>query len=137
MIRTWLDMDAATRRAPSSLTLDVVPVEPGVYVWYRDVKRMYVGKAQSLRKRVWGNHLGQSKALTGSAFRRNVAEHLGFGSSAAIKAREIDLTAEQLAAVRAWILGCEVAWLTCATEAEAIELETKLKVESKPLLTKI
>jgi hypothetical protein len=62
---------------------------------------------------------------------------IAFGSSAAIKAREIDLTADQLAAVRAWILSCEVAWLTCATHADAVELETKLKAEPKPPLAKI
>jgi hypothetical protein len=134
--RTWADLEGAIRHQPSMLVLDAVPDKPGVYAWYRNAQRMYVGKADSLRDRVYGNHLGQSKAPTGSAFRRNVAEYLGFGSSAAIKKREIKLTADQLIAIRAWILSCEVSWLTCATKAAAIKLETKLKVEFKPPLTK-
>ncbi len=135
--RTWSEMDSAARRMGCIMTRDVVPDEPGAYAWYRDGKRMYVGKAESLRDRVWGNHLGQSKAPTGSAFRRNVAEHLGYGTSAAIKSREVELSTSQLAELRAWIEGCEVAWLTCATKEEAIELEAKLKAEFKPPLTKI
>jgi hypothetical protein len=135
--RSWADLKTAVRHAPASLMRDSVPAEPGVYAWYRDGKRMYVGKADSLRARVFGNHLGQSKAPTGSAFRRNVAEHLGFGSSAAIKKREVELTVDQLAAVRAWILACQVTWLTCESKAGAIELESKLKAEFKPPLTKL
>lgn len=133
----WSTMDAAPRHAPSGLMRDAVPDEPGVYAWYRDGQRTYVGKADSLRSRVWGNHLRQSRALTSSAFRRNVAERLGFGTSAQIKSRAIELTDEQLAAVHAWIVSCEVTWLVCATKAEALELETTLKVEFKPPLTKI
>lgn len=134
---TWINMDAAARRAPAMLTRELIPENPGVYGWYRHGKRMYVGKADSLRSRVWGNHLGRSKAPTGSAFRRNVAEHLGYGTPAAIKSKEVELTNEQLAALREWIDGCEVAWLTCATAEEAIELERKLKEEFKPPLTKV
>ena len=118
--RTWADLESARRHQPATLERDRVPDEPGVYAWFRDGNRMYVGKADSLRDRVCGNHLGQSKAPTGSAFRRNVAEHLGYGSSAAIKKRELELTAEQLVKVRTWILSCEVAWLTCSTKAGAI-----------------
>lgn len=114
-----------------------MPDEPGVYAWYRDGRRTYVGKADSLRSRIWSNHLRQSRTLTSSAFRRNVAECLGFGTSAQIKSRAIELTDEQLAAVHAWIVSCEVTWLVCATKAEALELETTLKVEFRPPLTKI
>jgi hypothetical protein len=34
-------------------------------------------------------------------------------------------------------MSCKVAWLTCATKDEAVELETRLKAEFKPPLTKI
>lgn len=129
-------MDAAPRHVPATLTRDVVPDEPGVYAWYRDEQRMYVGKADSLRERVWGNHLGRSRALTSSAFRRNVAEHLGLGTSAELKVRAIELTDAQLDAVRAWIASCGVSWLVCATGADALALETALKAEFKPELTK-
>jgi hypothetical protein len=133
---TWRDLDAATRYPPSTLEARVVPELPGVYAWYRGGDRMYVGKADSLRDRVWGNHLGQGRALSSSAFRRNVAAHLGFGSAAAIKAGDMVLTETQLNEVRQWIMGCEVAWLTCATAADAAALETSLKQEFKPPLTK-
>lgn len=134
--RTWADMDAAPRADPRTLTAAHVPDAPGVYAWYRDGQRMYVGKADVLRKRVRGDHLGESKAVSNSAFRRNVAEHLGFGRAADIKKRAVALTDDQLAAMRTWILGCEVAWLTCASKADAIDLETQLKAEHKPPLTK-
>jgi excinuclease UvrABC nuclease subunit len=133
----WGDLDAATRHAPATLSRDVVPDAPGVYAWYRDGQRVYVGKADSLRDRVWGNHLGQSRAPMGSAFRRNVAEHLGFGSAANMKSRTVTLSDEQLAAIRGWIMSCEVAWLVCDSRLAALELETKLKSEFRPPLTKI
>jgi excinuclease UvrABC nuclease subunit len=121
---------------PSMLVRELVPDEPGVYAWYRDGKRMYLGKADSLRHRVYANHLGQSRAPTGSAFRRNVAEYLGFGKPASLKNRVLQLSADQLDAIRSWILSCEIAWLTCPTKAGAIALERKLKLEFKPPLTK-
>jgi len=135
VMRTWTDLDATVRHGPSTLEAVVIPAVPGVYAWYRAGERVYVGKADSLRARVWGNHLGRGRGLSSSAFRRNVAAHLGFGSAAAIKARDVVLSAPQLDAVRAWILGCEVGWLTCATADEAIALETALKQEFKPPLT--
>jgi hypothetical protein len=106
--RNWSDMDAARRCAGASITREMIPMAPGVYAWYRAGRRVYVGKADSLRARLWRNHLGQSSSLSGSAFRRNVAEHLGYGRPKDIKAGVIELTAEQLAGVRAWILGCEL-----------------------------
>ncbi len=34
-------------------------------------------------------------------------------------------------------MSCEVAWLTCGTKEEALALETALKAEFKPPLTKV
>src|SRR5687767_5379503 len=93
--RRWTDLDAAPRHPASSVTRDLLPEQPGVYAWYRDGKRMYIGKADSLRARVWSNHLGKSRSLGTSAFRRNVAADHGFGSAADIKAGKITLTEEQ------------------------------------------
>lgn len=134
--RSWRDLDRAPRHAPATLTSDAVPVQAGVYAWYRGGKRVYVGKAESLRDRVLGDHLGKDKGLSGSAFRRNVAEHLSYGTASAIKKRVITLNDVQLERVRAWIFECELAWLTCETNAAAIALEAKLKAEDMPLLTK-
>jgi hypothetical protein len=133
----WSSMDAATRRPASSLTRELVPDEPGVYAWYRESARMYVGEGGSLRSRIWTNHLGQNKTLKGSALRRNVAQYLKYGSAAAINAGTIVLTTDQLAAVRAWILSCEVAWLTCATKDDALALEKKLRTAPKLPLNKL
>jgi ribosomal protein S18 acetylase RimI-like enzyme len=134
--RTWRDLDQSPRHSAMKLDKEVVPDEPGVYAWYRDGKRVYVGMGQSLRDRVVGNHLGKDPGLSGSAFRRNVAEQLGFGSPAAIKKKAVVLTAPQLDQIRSWIQACEVTWLTCETNAAAIALETKLKAEHMPHLTK-
>ncbi len=41
---------------------------------YHGGKRIYVGKAGNLQNRIWKAHCGQSKGLSNSAFRRNVAE---------------------------------------------------------------
>lgn len=132
----WATMDLRPRRHVPGLRAVDVPLDPGVYAWYRDGRPVYVGKAAELRDRVWSRHLGRSRTLGTSAFRRNVAEHLGFGAPDAIKAGAIRLDPGQLAAVRAWIEGCEVAWITCRSEAEAITLETAMKAEWLPPLTK-
>lgn len=85
-------MDAAPRRAPSSLTRDLIPDLPGVYAWYPAGERMYVGEGGLLRGRIWSKHLGKNATLRGSAFRRNVAQHLKYGTAAAINAGDVVLT---------------------------------------------
>jgi hypothetical protein len=75
--------------------------------------------------------------MTGSAFRRNVAESLGVASANAIYRREYQPTSAELARVRAFVEGCEVAWITTATKAEAKRMETNLKREWLPPRTKI
>jgi hypothetical protein len=75
--------------------------------------------------------------MTNSAFRRNVAEHLGIASAADIKARRRALSREEADAVCAWSDGCEVVWKTCDSEAEAIDVERNLKAEYMPPLTKL
>jgi GIY-YIG catalytic domain-containing protein len=133
----WTIMDGMMRLPAASLTRDGIPNDPGVYAWYRSGQRVYVGKADSLRERIWGNHLGQRRNLGDSAFRRNVAEQLGHGTSAALKSGSVELTDEQLETLRAWILSCDVAWRTCATGEDALALEAALKAEFQPPLTKM
>ena len=55
----------------ATLTVGDLPVDPGVYALYRDGDRKYVGKADSLRDRVWKNHSGRGQLMTTSAMRRN------------------------------------------------------------------
>jgi hypothetical protein len=132
----WATLDAATKRIPAVVCDADIPTGPGVYAWYRAGKAVYVGKASSLRSRLWRQHLGQSRSLHNSAFRRNVAESLGFGSANDLYEGRVVLDAAQLAKVREWITGCTLAWLECPSHAEAVTLETALKIEYRPILTK-
>ena len=74
--------------------------------------------------------------MTSSALRRNIAEYLGFAAANEIKTRAYQCTTEEVAAVRAWLDGCEIAWITCKTKQAASELEDDFKREYKPPLTK-
>jgi len=75
--------------------------------------------------------------MTNSALRRNVAAHLGIASSADIKARRYATTADDAVRVSEWIAACELAWIECKTEFDAVLLESALKLEAKPPLTRI
>lgn len=98
---------------------------------------MYVGKAGSLRQRVWPNHGSRGARFTSSALRRNVAEHLNIATAADIKSRRYQPTATELSAIRTWIDGCDIAWLECVEEPTAGRVENVLKSEHRrPPLTK-
>jgi excinuclease UvrABC nuclease subunit len=130
-------MNEYPRLAASSLTGPAIPLNPGVYAWYRDGEAIYVGKAGNLHQRVWKNHMGRGVGMTGSAFRRNVAANLGISTPAAIKSRAYVPTREEADAVVAWIRECEVAWTVCETDADALGLEARMKTEWMPPLTKM
>jgi hypothetical protein len=132
----WTQMDRQPRRSLSTLKEGEIPTDPGVYAIYRGGQRTYVGKASSLRNRIWRNHCRRGAVLTGSALRRNVAEHLGVGTAADIKARRYQPTPGELEAVRRWLEACEVAWIRCGCHADASALEDAMKSEHKPPLTK-
>jgi excinuclease UvrABC nuclease subunit len=136
-VTNWSKMHEQPRRPIAGLSQADLPVSPGVYAFYREGEAIYVGKAASLRARLWTNHLRRGASMTNSAFRRNVAAHLGIASSADIKARRYVTTVDEAARVSAWIAECELAWLECDSELEAVLLETALKSEVKPPLTKI
>jgi hypothetical protein len=74
--------------------------------------------------------------MTNSAFRRNVAEHLGIASANDIKERRYMPTSEDVLRVNEWIEPCEVAWIICPTHEDAVALETAMKHEWLPPLTK-
>ncbi len=115
-----------------------IPASPGVYALYReDDRRVYVGKANSLRDRIWRSHSGRGEVMTSSALRRNIAEHLGFATAADIKARRYQPTEEQRQAVRSRLDECNIGWIECDSSATALDLEAQLKSEFKPPLTKI
>ena len=129
-------MNEQPRHRVTTLTRGDVPLAPGVYAFYRDGKACYVGKAGNLQNRVWKQHCGKSRSMRNSAFRRNVAEHLGVAPANAIYTKAHAPTPEEANGVRTWIEGCEVAWITQPTEPEAVALESALKVEWTPELTK-
>lgn len=133
----WTNMHEQPRRSPHELVKADIPTDPGVYAWYGDGAAIYVGKADSLQQRLWGNHLGRGRVMTGSAFRRNVAQHLGIATAHTIKTKAYQPTADEVAAVRAFIESCEVAWRTCETKGAAVDLETDMKREWMPPLTRI
>jgi hypothetical protein len=132
----WTTMNARPRRSMAMPKKGDVPEEPGVYALYRDDARMDIGKADRLQDRVWGNHSGRGVVMTGSALRRNIAEYLGFATANEIKKRAYQCTAEEAAAVRAWLDGCEIAWITCKSKAAGEDLEDDSRREYKPPLTK-
>ena len=132
----WAEMDRQPRRSLSNLKAAEIPTDPGVYAIYRGDHRIYVGKASNLQNRIWRNHCGRGAVMTGSALRRNVAEHLGIGTAADIKARRYEPDLSEIEAVRRWLEACDVAWLTSGSHADATALEDAMKGEHKPPLTK-
>src|SRR5262249_18286613 len=129
-------MDARPRRSPASLTEADIPVGAGVYAFYLDGERLYVGKATSLRLRLWGCHLRRTVSMTNSAFRRNVCERLGIALPDDIKQGRYRPTVAD--AARAWdfVAGTEVAWIEYESEPAAVALENAMKREYLPPLTK-
>lgn len=132
----WSAMDQRSRTTLGDLLQENIPESPGVYAFYRQKEPVYVGKGSSLRQRIWKNHCGRGAVLTGSALRRNIAEHLRIASSADIKARRYQPTPDEVSAVRDWLVSCEVAWIECESEEAAEQLEAKFKAEYMPPLTK-
>ena len=61
----------------AELTSADIPVEPGIYAWYRSGRLFYIGEShRGLRSRLWGNHLrGNAR---GSTLRNKVAKAFGF-----------------------------------------------------------
>jgi hypothetical protein len=129
-------MDGRPRRSMRDLVAADIPASPGVYALYRGAERMYVGKANSLRDRIWKNHSGRGAVMTSSAMRRNIAEHLGIATSADIKARRYQPSPAEVQWVRDWLDGCDIAWVQCETNAGAETLEDEFKREHRPPLTK-
>jgi hypothetical protein len=133
----WRRMNDRPRRPLASvMARGDLSSEPGVYALYRDGAAVYVGKAKLLSGRLWQNHLRRGASLTNSALRRNVAEVLGIASAADIKARRYLPTKAEALHVADWIRACDVAWIECATEADAEDLERAMKREWMPPLTK-
>lgn len=135
----WSAMNVRPRRAAHGLSGSDVPTAHGVYAWYRDDSPIYVGVAAGLegvRGRVWKDHLSIGIDLSRSSFRRNVCELLGIAATARTSIRPSVMTVDQVTPVNDWIRSCEISWITCASAAAAADLESRMKHEWKPILTK-
>jgi hypothetical protein len=134
----WENLNEQPRLSPATLRTQssTIPVEPGVYALYRHGVPQYVGKANSLKRRLNNDHLRTGVSMTGSALRRNVAMMLGIAPASDIKRGDYVPTAEDAEAVTEWIDGCEFAWWVCASDREACELEERLKRDDMPPLTR-
>lgn len=133
----WTRMDAATRHGATVVAGAEVPADPGVFAVYRRGEAMFLGRAPAdggLRERVHDRHLATGPDLTASAFRRNVATRLKVADVDEVRSRP--LTPDEVTRVNRWVAGCDVAWLTCADDDEATTLESALKAEFRPPLTK-
>lgn len=131
--------DSALRKVVSqALPIDSggVPAEPGIYIWFRDGKPIYVGKArgaEGLRQRLRA-HFSSSPDLSRSTLRASVAvAQLGVSRSVA-RQRPSVMTPEQVAVVNQWLAGCEVGWIVCDSAIAASHLEEELRGEWLPLL---
>lgn len=133
----WKRMNRLPRRPIKSLGKSEIPEDSGVYALYDGGEPVYVGKAKSLRNRIWTNHCGRGKVMTGSAMRRNVAESLDIATAADIKARRYQPTPVELDRVRGYLEECEIAWQGTLTDQEALELEKAMKQEWLPRLTRV
>lgn len=110
MIRPAKDLLLQPLHSVAELSAADIPVEPGVYAWYRRGRLFYVGEShRGLRSRLWGNHLrGNAR---GSTLRNKVAKtfdftHTGF--------RAYGKDAEETISRK--LLECEVRFLPVSLE---------------------
>lgn len=89
----------------ADLTSADVPIEPGVYAWYRAGHLFYVGESRrGLRSRLWGNHIrGNARA---SILRNKVAKAFDF---APVGYRKYEPHAEQ--SISSKLRECDVRFL--------------------------
>lgn len=116
----------------------VLPDEPGVYLWRRRAVPVYVGMAKNLQSRIWKRHLGNGLSLATSSIRRNVCELLhGIPTTETSNPSRVKVSREQADDIRAWLLECNLSWVTCASQHEADQLERRLRTVFLPPLNRV
>jgi hypothetical protein len=126
-----IDPAEALLRQPSLRVADLsgtdIPLEPGIYAWYRHGRLLYVGESRrGLRSRLWGNHIrGNAR---GSTLRNKLAKSFSFP---AIRARTYGPHAEQ--AISSKLRECQVRFLAVPPEAIA-DAQSHLIAELDPPL---
>lgn len=128
----WQRLHDQPRHTIHSLKADpqAIPNGPGVYTIYRDGRPVYLGKTagnETLRQRLSRSDLQTGQSLRESSFRSNVAESLGFGQAKDLVQGSLHLTASQMGRVDEWVNGCQVSWISCNSEQQAIDLMRKLR----------
>ncbi len=110
MIRPTRDLLQQPLHSVAELSAADIPVEPGVYAWYRRGRLFYVGEShRGLRSRLWGNHLrGNAR---GSTLRNKVAKTFDFPPTGF---RAYGKDAEET--ISGKLLECEVRFLPVALE---------------------
>ena len=119
----WEQMERGPGHHAMALSRDPspIPIDPGVYAFYLDGKRLYVGKATSLAERL-RTHLRTTTAMTNSAFRRNCAAHLDIASAADIKAGRYKPSEWDAEHITQFVWTMKVRWIKCPSEPEAHEI---------------
>lgn len=110
MIKSAKDLLQQPLRSVGELSAGDIPLEPGVYAWYRRGKLFYIGEShRGLRSRLWGNHLrGNAR---GSTLRNKVAKTFEFPPTGF---RAYGKDAEET--ISRTLLGCEVKFLPVPLE---------------------
>lgn len=125
----WARVRSEMLWAADAVELSDIPTGPGVYVWFRDDEPIYVGEARGkrgLRGRLRA-HLAIGQDLSRSTFRASVAvRQLGVDRATA-RLRPSVLSPAQVAIVNEWIAECDLAWVECASQEEAHNLEIRLR----------
>jgi hypothetical protein len=132
-------MNDMPRHPAARLSEHDIPSTPGVYAWYHVAAPIYSGRGvgrHGLRTRIWSDHLKTGSDLSLSPFRRYVCDYLGIAPTSKTKARPTQMTAAEIEPVNEWILGCEIAWIECASPADAETLEKLLHAEWMPALSR-
>jgi len=127
----WDAVLARPRQSAATVQRGDLPKAPGVYAWFRDGECVYLGKASNLRSRL-GTHLGTSLDLSRSTLRSWVAVRELNLTREYTRRRPTVMTDGQVAIVTQWIRGCDLAWITTASSADATSLEDQLLAAWRP-----
>lgn len=134
----WQTLMSAPELHARELARAHVPDAPGVYLWRRAGKPVYVGTATNLRRRVWGKHLGNGLSLAGSSLRRNVCELVyGIPPKLTSNPDRQKVTLDQADGIREWLHSCTIAWTVCSSPKDASHLEAQLRDEFMPPLNRM
>lgn len=132
--RAWQEIRRVARVPASALSPRDIPTSPGVCVWFHGDEPVYIGEAGGefgLRQRLM-DHLATGSDLSRSTLRATIAVvELGVDRSTA-RARPSVLTADQIAAVNAWLSSCEVGWIECSTSSDAHAMKRTLLNSWRP-----